>query len=53
MAVALALDGCAARMEDALETDAPPLWKRLAGIIPAPCDLTPGVVTYQRSGVHG
>ena len=35
MAVALALDGCVARMEDALETDAPPLWERLADVIRA------------------
>ena len=35
MAVALALNGCAARMEDALESDDPRLWERLADLIRA------------------
>ena len=35
MAVALALNGCAARMEDALVTDDPRLWERLASVIRA------------------
>lgn len=35
MAVALALNGCAVRIVDALDTDDPRLWKKLAGIIRA------------------